>query len=138
MKLPFVSRKKYEDVVTDLKCLLCYAAGGVLEAGDVLTTGNYNMSDMERMVDNHIESRVKEAVEEAVAAAKAESLSEWISVDNRPPAENEATLISTKLGEVYQARYKQGVWTGPYGMTWTAKHVTHWQPLPKPAKSRRR
>lgn len=130
MKLPFVSRKKYENVVTDLRCLLCHAVGGSLPAGD------YSMSDMERMVDNHIESCVEKAVEEAVAATKAESLSEWISVTDRPPAENEGTLVSTKLGEVYQARYKQGVWYGPYNMTWTAKNVTHWQPLPKPARRR--
>ena len=72
MILPFVSRKKfdeairmYDEVVYKLECLLCHATGGRY------SKSGYQLSDMERMVTDYVESRIEEAVEEATAALKA-------------------------------------------------------------------
>ena len=69
MRLPFVSRKTfdeaihmYDEVVYKLECLLCHATGGRY------SKAGYQLSDMERMVTDYIESCIEEAVEEALKA----------------------------------------------------------------------
>ena len=132
MKLPFISRKKHEKIVDELtyklECLLCHATGGRY------SKAGYSLPDMERMVDDHADVLIMEAAAETEAELEAR---QWIPVTPETmPTEDEATLVSTTLGTVYQAQYFRGRWVGSYGMTWDAKTATHWQPLPKPAKKR--
>ena len=67
MKLPFVSRKKYdkllneyEEVVYKLECLLCHATG------NRLSKHTYNLSVMERAVCDHITDVCNEVVQDAL------------------------------------------------------------------------
>lgn len=59
MKLPFVSRKSYDEVVYKLECLLCHATGGKL------SYHTYPIRTMESEVDNYIQDCCDNAVEEA-------------------------------------------------------------------------
>ncbi len=49
MELPFVSRKKYNELEYKLECLLCHATGGRY------SKAGYSLADMCRMVDEHID-----------------------------------------------------------------------------------
>ena len=54
MELPFVSRKKYNELVYKLECLLCHATGGRY------SKAGYSLEDMCRMVDEHIDRCIDE------------------------------------------------------------------------------
>lgn len=54
MKLPFVSRKKYDAVVYKLECLLCHATGGRY------SKSSYSLADMCKMVTDYIDCRVED------------------------------------------------------------------------------
>lgn len=58
IELPFVSRKKYNDVVYKLECLLCHATGGKY------SKAGYPLKDMELMVNDYIERCVEEEPKE--------------------------------------------------------------------------
>ncbi len=58
MRLPFVKRKDYEEVVYKLECLLCYATGGKL------SKHNYPIKIMEQYVDEYIDDCCDEAIKE--------------------------------------------------------------------------
>lgn len=60
MELPFVSRKKYDEVVYKLECLLCHATGGRY------SKAGYHLEDMYVMVDDFINELVDEEVKEAL------------------------------------------------------------------------
>ena len=67
MKLPFVSRKKYdklmkeyEEAIYKLECLLCCATG------NRLSKHTYNLSVMEIAVCDHIDDLCNEAVQDAL------------------------------------------------------------------------
>lgn len=49
MELPFVSKKKYDEVVYKLECLLCHATGGRL------SKHTYLLNVMESAVTDHIQ-----------------------------------------------------------------------------------
>lgn len=55
IELPFVSRKKYDELVYKLECLLCYATGGFYSKAE------YSLEDMYRMVDEHIDRCIEES-----------------------------------------------------------------------------
>ena len=59
MSLPFVSRKKYKELEYKLECLLCHATGGRY------SKAGYDLRDMCRMVDDHINECIEEAVAES-------------------------------------------------------------------------
>lgn len=59
IKLPFVSRKKYDKLVYKLECLLCHATGGYY------SKAGYNLVDMCRMVDEHIDRCIDRYIEES-------------------------------------------------------------------------
>lgn len=59
MELPFVSRKKYDDVVYKLECLLCNATGGKL------SKHTYTWQTMVSAVMDYIQDCCNEYVEEA-------------------------------------------------------------------------
>ena len=61
MELPFVSRKKYDDVVYKLECLLCHATGGLL------SKHTYTLRVMESAVTDYIQDCCNEYIEEANA-----------------------------------------------------------------------
>ena len=74
MKLPFVSRKKYEkllneyeEVVYKLECLLCHATG------NRLSKHTYKLSVMERAVCDHITDVCNEVVQDALSEMRKES-----------------------------------------------------------------
>lgn len=54
MELPFVSRKKYDELVYKLECLLCHATGGRY------SKAGYSLADMCRMVDEHIDRCIED------------------------------------------------------------------------------
>lgn len=54
MKLPFVSRKKYDAVVYKLECLLCHATGGCY------SKSSYSLADMCKMVTDYIDCCVED------------------------------------------------------------------------------
>ena len=63
MKLPFVSRKKYEELEREhyeithkLECLLCHATG------NRYSKSTYSLEFMCRMVDDHVEELIEEAI----------------------------------------------------------------------------
>lgn len=65
MKLPFVSRKKYnklmddyEEAVYKLECLLCHATG------KKFSKHTYDLSEMEMAVDDYIDDLCNEAVQD--------------------------------------------------------------------------
>ena len=58
MELPFVSRKKYDEVVYKLECLLNHATGGRY------SKASYSLNDMCRMVDGHIDECIEEVIAE--------------------------------------------------------------------------
>ena len=60
MMLPFVSRKKYEEVIYKLECLLCHATGGRL------SKHTYPLRTMEMAVTDYIEKCCEEAVMDEV------------------------------------------------------------------------
>lgn len=55
IELPFVSRKKYNELVYKLECLLCHATGGLY------SKAGYSIDDMCRMVDEHIDRCIEES-----------------------------------------------------------------------------
>ena len=55
MKVPFVSRKKYDEVVYKLECLLCHATGGRY------SKATYSLNNMCRMVDEHIDRCIEDS-----------------------------------------------------------------------------
>ena len=64
MKLPFVKRKNYEQLVYKLECLLCHATGGKL------SYYTYPLRTMESAVSDYIQDCCDEAVREALAERK--------------------------------------------------------------------
>lgn len=56
---PFVSRKKHEEVLYKLECLLCHATGGKL------SKHTYPLDVMEMAVTDYIEECCEEAVADA-------------------------------------------------------------------------
>ena len=48
MELPFVSRKKYNELIHKLECLLCHATG------NLLSKHTYDLRTMENAVTDHI------------------------------------------------------------------------------------
>ena len=73
MKLPFVSRKKYdklmsdyEEVVYKFECLLCHATG------NRISKHTYNLSVMERAVCDHITDVCNETVQAALEESRKE------------------------------------------------------------------
>lgn len=55
IEFPLVSRKKYDEVVYKLECLLCHATGGRY------SKHTYTLDVMERMVNEHIERCIDDA-----------------------------------------------------------------------------
>ena len=62
MQFPWVSRKKYDEVVYKLECLLCHATGGRL------SKASYPLWAMESHVTDYIQDCCNEAVEESLPA----------------------------------------------------------------------
>ena len=62
MELPFVSRKKYDELVYKLECLLCHATGGKL------FKGTYSSPTMQYAVTDYINERCDEAIEYSTRA----------------------------------------------------------------------
>ena len=60
MQLPFVSRKKYDELVYKLECLLCHATGGRY------SKATYNIEDMCRMVNDYIDRCILDTNESGV------------------------------------------------------------------------
>ena len=58
MRLPFVSRKKYDELVYKLECLLYHATGGHY------SKAGYRLEDMCLMVDEYIERCIEKSEEE--------------------------------------------------------------------------
>lgn len=58
MELPFVSKRKYDEVVLKLECLLCHATGGKL------SKHTYTLQKMEYAVTDYIQERCDEAIED--------------------------------------------------------------------------
>ena len=54
MELPFVSRKKYNELEYKLECLLCHATGGRY------SKAGYSLADMCRMVDEYIDRCIQD------------------------------------------------------------------------------
>lgn len=69
--------------------------------------------------------------------------SEWVSVDERLPEENEiyCVIVANRKSHKYKkrthARYKNGIWLDLYD-NWENKCwvVTHWMPLPEAPKGK--
>lgn len=61
MRLPWVRRKDYEELVYKLECLLCHATGGKL------SKASYPLKVMEAAVTAYIQDCYDEAFEEALA-----------------------------------------------------------------------
>jgi hypothetical protein len=55
IELPFVSRKKYNELVYKLECLLCHATGGRY------SKATYSLKDMCKMVDEYIDRYIEES-----------------------------------------------------------------------------
>lgn len=69
-------------------------------------------------------------------AADVQPVSQWISVEDRPPNHYEEVFVVSKLENiVYFAWYDADIsmFMGHSHM-WTTREVTHWMPLPKPPK----
>ena len=67
-------------------------------------------------------------------------MSEWISVDDRLPKDNELVVIFTRnkeLGAYVWPKAALGLWDNLFG-GWenkrTIKKITYWMPLPEPPK----
>lgn len=66
-------------------------------------------------------------------------MSEWISVDEKMPENNDEVLIH-EYGNVYYGNYINGKFiTQAYSSMgesddWIYYHATHWMPLPEPPK----
>lgn len=58
MEFPFVSKRKYDEVVCKLECLLCYATGGRL------SKHTYTLQQMEYAVTEYIHERCNDAIED--------------------------------------------------------------------------
>ena len=60
-------------------------------------------------------------------------MSDWISVDDRPPESNDDVIICTYVRDIYLGWWshvtKHWIETGSGDVI---KNVTHWQPLPGP------
>lgn len=54
-RLPFVSRKKYDELEYKLECLLCHATGGRY------SKAGYSLVDMCRMVNEHIDRCIEDS-----------------------------------------------------------------------------
>ena len=63
MEIPFVSKKKYDEVVYKLECLLCHATGGRL------SKHTYTLQTMEYAVTDYIQECCDDAEENAKATA---------------------------------------------------------------------
>lgn len=54
-RLPFVSRKKYDELEYKLECLLCHATGGRY------SKSGYSLANMCRMVNEHIDRCIEDS-----------------------------------------------------------------------------
>ena len=68
MELPFVSRKKYDELVYKLECLLCHATGGRY------SKATYSLSNMCKMVDEHIDRCIEDGEKERIWERNLETL----------------------------------------------------------------
>lgn len=138
MELPFVSRKKYDEVVYKLECLLCHATGGRY------SKAGYKLSDMEHMVNDYIEHRELDAIKEARAAFEAGG---WCSVKNQLPEMPGYYLVYDKYCHHTRVEFFHQVpkhlTSGRYdGITeyfgnvsdYAAGRIAYWRPLPAPPK----
>lgn len=64
MQFPWVSRKKYDEVVYKLECLLCHATGSRF------SKSSYPLWIMETLVTDYIQECCDEAVEESLSERK--------------------------------------------------------------------
>lgn len=55
MELPFVSRKKYNELEYKLECLLCHATGGRY------SKAGYSLANMCKMVNEHIDRCIEDS-----------------------------------------------------------------------------
>lgn len=55
IELPFVTRKKYNELEEKLECLLCHATGGRY------SKSGYTLQDMCKMVNEHIDRCIEDA-----------------------------------------------------------------------------
>lgn len=55
MEFPFVSKKKYDEVVYKLECLLCHATGGRY------SKATYSLNDMCKMVTDYIDRCIEDS-----------------------------------------------------------------------------
>ena len=65
-------------------------------------------------------------------------MSEWISVEDRLPEDNDEVLTFS-LGEVFVTRYWKltSQWLASDARATHLAKVTHWMPLPEPPKDQR-
>ena len=68
MKLPFVSRKQYDEVVYKLECLLCHATGGRY------SKATYSLPNMCKMVNDHIDRCIEDAEKDRIWEKNLETL----------------------------------------------------------------
>jgi hypothetical protein len=130
MQLPFVSRKRYKEVVYKLECLLCHVTGGRL------SKAGYDLRVMESCANEHLD----ECIDEALAEVEAER--RWIPVDERLPQEGVNVLVALRIGDrltVDTDRIYGGRWFayGSRGYRGSG-YVTHWMPLPNHPKEKRK
>ena len=59
IELPFVSRKKYNELVYKLECLLCHATGGRY------SKATYSLPTMCKMVNDHVDRCIEDAEKNA-------------------------------------------------------------------------
>ena len=69
MELPFVSRKKYDEVVYKLECLLCHATG-------MLSKHTYDLDTMERAVTDEFCKRYEEGLADGYESTSKEIFAE--------------------------------------------------------------
>ncbi len=129
MQLPFVSRKKYDEVVYKLECLLCQVTGSKL------SKAGYDLRVMESWANAYLVECIDEALTEAEVTHR------WVSVDERLPTDEE---IRDEYGELVPFLVTEKDTRYPYrafydGTTWgdglmKIKGITHWMPLPEAPK----
>ena len=142
MELPFVSRKKYDEVVYKLECLICHATGGRY------SKAGYELLDMERMVSDYMEQCMEQCELDAIKEARATfDATGWCNVKDQLPEMPGYYLIYDKYDGhprvVFFHQVPEHLTSGRYaGITqyfgnvsdYASGRITHWQPLPEPPK----
>lgn len=59
-------------------------------------------------------------------------IGEWVSVEDRLPAENGKYIVRSRKGSVYQMKYYTYPAGGHWGQRDKGASITHWRPFPDP------